>query len=80
MTRFELATSTSRTKQPSDGNAVKRRTKRDNRERLHQCLHQIAELVERDGPETLVELLVDSLDSEALERLVDALNLLPRKD
>lgn len=54
--------------------AVKHWSNCDDRERLHQCLHQIAELVERDKLETLAEVLADSLEPDALERLADALN------
>jgi hypothetical protein len=53
---------------------MKTRVKHDSPEPLHQMLHQIAELVERDRLETLAEVLADSLEPDALERLADALS------
>ena len=73
-TELESVTSTMSTIGRSLENAVKHWSNCDDRERLHQCLHQIAELVERDKLETLAEVLADSLEPGTLVRLADALN------
>ena len=71
---FEPTTSTTPTNKGGFENPAKHWTKCDDSERLHQCLHQIAKLVERVGLENLVEAIADSLEPDALERLADALN------
>lgn len=72
-TELESVTSTMSTSERSVKNAVNHWVNCDTRERLHQCLHQIAELVERDRLETLAEVLMDSLELDAIERLADAI-------
>jgi hypothetical protein len=54
-------------------NAAKHWANCDTRERLHQCLHQIAELVERNGPETVADALAELLGVDGCERLADAI-------
>ncbi len=71
---FEPTTSTTPTNKRSFETPAKHWAKCDDAERLHQCLHQIAELVERDGLETLAEVLVDSLEPDSLERLANAIS------
>jgi hypothetical protein len=71
---FEPTTSTTPTNKPGFENPAKHWAKCDDAERLHQCLHQIAELVERGMLEKLAEAIADSLEPDALERLADALN------
>jgi UDP-N-acetylglucosamine:LPS N-acetylglucosamine transferase len=75
-TELESVTSTMSTSKRSPKNAVNRGANCDTRERLHQCLHQITELVERDRLETLAEALADSLEPDALERLADVVSRL----
>jgi hypothetical protein len=43
-------------------------------ERLHQCLHQIRQMIESYGPETLADAIAELLGEEPLERLADALS------
>ncbi len=77
---LEPVTSTMSTSKLSFKNAVKHGIDFDCRERLHQCLHQIVKLVERDRLETLAEVLADSLEPDALERLADALDQRAERD
>ena len=71
---FEPTTSTTPTNKRGFENPAKHWAKCDDAERLHQCLHQIAELIERDGLETLAEVLVDSLEPDSLEWLANAIS------
>jgi hypothetical protein len=71
---FEPTTSTTPRLRRGNESPAKHWAKYDGAERLHQCLHQIAELVERGGLENLAEAIADSLDPDALQRLADALN------
>jgi hypothetical protein len=48
--------------------------KRDDAERLHQCLHQIGGLIESYGRETLVDALVELLVEDDYELLVEAIS------
>ncbi len=58
----------------TESNPMKTRVKHDSPEPLHQMLHQISKLVEHGRLETLAEVLADSLEPDALERLADALS------
>ena len=71
---FEPTTSTTPTNKRGVKSSAKHWAKCDGAERLHQCLHQIAELVERGGLENLAEAIADSLEPDVLQRLADALN------
>ncbi len=71
---LEPTTPTMSTSESIDENPANYWAKCDDAERLHQCLHQIAELVERGRLEKLAEAIADSLEPDALERLADALN------
>jgi hypothetical protein len=55
-------------------NAAKRWENGDDRERLHQCLHQIGQWIESYGPESLADVLAQLLGNESFERLADALS------
>jgi hypothetical protein len=44
------------------------------RERLHQCLHQIGQMIESYGPESLADALAQLLGNESVERLASALS------
>jgi integrase len=73
VTGFEPAASTSRTKPHTDNNAINQRAKRVYTKSLHQCLHQIGQLNESCGPETLAEALAELLGVEGCQRLADAI-------
>lgn len=55
-------------------NAAKHKENGVDAERLHQCLHQIGEMIENDGPESLANALAQLLGNESFERLADALS------
>ena len=55
-------------------NPVKHKENGDDSERLHQCLHQIGEMIESYGPESLADALAQLLGNESFERLADALS------
>ncbi len=55
-------------------NATKHREKRDDAERLHQCLHQIGELIESYGPESLADALAQLLGDESFEQLANSIS------
>lgn len=71
---FEPTTSTTPRKEHCDFAPAKTRVKRESYEVLHQMLHQIAKLVERDRLDALAAVLVDSLEPDAFERLADAIS------
>ena len=43
-------------------------------QRLHQCLHQIGEMIENYGSDSLADALVELLGEERFEKLVEALS------
>ena len=55
-------------------NAANHWVKRDDAERLHQCLHQIGQMIESYGPESLADALAQLLGNESVERLASALS------
>ena len=72
-TRFELATSTSRTKWHSDENTVKDGAKSSAAERLHQCLHQIDQADPLEQVSYITTTMVESLSKEVLQSIVDSI-------
>jgi len=70
--RFELTTTTLATLQHSEQNAANCGAKRDDAERLHQWLHQIAESGERSVASALAEAIAETLGSDAVWKLVEA--------
>ena len=71
---LEPTTSTMSTSKRLIENAVKHKENGEDSERLHQCLHQIVQMIESYGPETFADALAELLGEEPLERLVDALS------
>jgi hypothetical protein len=71
---FEPTTSTMSTSKRLIKNAVKHKENGEDCERLHQCLHQIRQMIESYGPETLADALAELLGEEPLEGLADALS------
>jgi len=74
VTRFELAASTSRTKPHNEEDAVNHLVNPTDSQRLHQCLHQIGEMIENYGSDSLADALVELLGEERFEKLVEALS------
>ena len=74
VTRFELAASTSRTKPHSEEHPVNHLVNPTDAQRLHQCLHQIGEIIETYGSESLADAMAQVLGEEPFEKLVEALS------
>ncbi|MDA9857497.1 hypothetical protein N9D23_05205 [Rubripirellula sp.] len=72
-TRFELATSTSRTKWHGDENTANCGINRDASELMHLWMHQIAELDERLLASMLVDSIEESVGPDGVEQVIDAL-------
>ncbi len=79
-TELESVTSTMSTSESLLENPAKHGKKGEDTERLHQCLHQISESIERDELETLVESIADSLGQDAFGRLADTLIQRAKRD
>jgi hypothetical protein len=71
---LEPTTPTMSTSESIDENPAKQRGKHEDTERLHQCLHQIGQLTESYGPESLADALAQLLGEESFERLADAIS------
>ena len=71
---LEPTTSTMSTSKRLIKKPEKHKENGEDSERLHQCLHQIRQMIESYGPETLADALAELLGEEPLERLADALS------
>ena len=72
-TGFEPAISTPPVLEQVIKGTVNCGTKHDAREALHQWLHLIAQSEQRDANQILIELLIDSLEPQTIERLLHRL-------
>ena len=73
VTGFEPAASTSRTKPHSEEHPVNHLVNQADAERLHHCLHQIGEMIENYGSDSLADALAQVLGEEPIEKLAEAL-------
>ena len=71
---LEPTTSTMSTSKRLIKKPEKHKENGEDSERLHQCLHQIGEMIENYGADSLADALVELLGEERFERLVEALS------
>ena len=72
-TALQLHAAAMSTSEHGNENSVNCRMKQEVCERLHQCLHQIAELDERLVPSLLFDSIEESVGPDGVEKVIDAM-------